>query len=309
MRRTPIRTITLLVALLLIASSLFATSPAEAQGEPVRDFAMESGFLNALNQQRGAQGLSPLTLTQSMTDAAAQWTYSMAAGNFLAHAGDIVTGTPPGWSKVGENVGRGQSVSSLTSAFMSSEGHRHNVLDPVFTHVGIGVYVDSAGKVYTTHRFAALGQPAPTAEPTAFPTPIPQPTAIPTAIPQPTAIPTPIPQPTAIPTPIPQPTAIPTPITQPTTIPTPIPEPTAIPTPIPEPTAIPTPIPQPAAEPTTAPAAILVEAPADQPSVPSTAAPEQLAFADASALADAAEAKAELKQAKAYRGARTVGEH
>ena len=193
---------------------------------------MESGFLNSINQQRAAQGMAPLSLTQSMTDAAAQWAYSMAAGSFLAHASDIVSGTPPGWSKVGENVGRGQSVSSLTQAFMSSEGHRHNVLDPDFTNVGIGVYVHSTGKVYTTHRFAALGQPAPIPEPTAIPTPIPEPTrhpntesqnqppsqhrsqnqrAIPTPIPEPTAIPTPIPEPTAIPTPIPEPTPHPNP--------------------------------------------------------------------------------------------------
>jgi hypothetical protein len=85
----------------------------------------------------------------------------MVNGSFLAHADDFLTGTPSNWIKVGENVGRGQSVNSLTSKFMTSPSHRANIMDESYTHIGIGVYIHPTdGRVYTTHRFAALSAPA-----------------------------------------------------------------------------------------------------------------------------------------------------
>ncbi len=245
-------------------AALAPTSPAEAQNL-TRDTAMESGFLANLNAQRASRGVAPLTLNASMSSAAANWTAQMVNGSFLAHASDIVTGSPSGWSKLGENVGRGKTVTSLTTAFMNSPGHARNVLDPDFTHVGIAVIVHPTGRVYTTHRFAALPvgaapvtQPAPTA------TPIPPPPA-----PEPT--PTPIP-PTPIPTATPEPTATPIPPT-----PTPAPTPTATP----EPTA--TPIP-PTPTPTATPGALEPQDSSLDSSPPAGSilgdAPERLAFVD-----------------------------
>ena len=173
-RRLGSRWVGLAIAFVLAAATLFVPTPADAQGTAVRDAGMESGFLASLNQQRAARGIGPLTLNGSMSAAAAGWTQQMVSGEFLAHASDIVSGTPAGWTKVGENVGRGQSVASLTQSFLNSPSHARNVLDPAFTHVGIGVYVHPTGRVYTTHRFAALGAPAPQ------PTPVPiQPTPVP----------------------------------------------------------------------------------------------------------------------------------
>ena len=127
MSRPTTKPLALLLAVLLAASSLFITPSASAQA-PVRDFGAESGFLGSLNAQRAAGGLAPLTLSGSMTAAADSWAFSMASGSFLAHAGDIISGTPSGWTKVGENVGRGQTVTSLTSAFMASPSHRANIM-------------------------------------------------------------------------------------------------------------------------------------------------------------------------------------
>lgn len=264
MRSQP-RFLLFLTVLAIVAGSLFATPPAVAQGA-TRDFGAEAGFLASLNAQRAAGGLGPLALNGSMTSAADGWARAMVDGSFLAHAGDIVSGTPSGWTKVGENVGRGQSVSSLTSAFMSSPSHRANIMDASYTHVGIAVYVHpSDGRIYTTHRFAALPGAAPAAAPVAptatpvSPTPAP---VVPTATPVP---PTPVP---ATSTPVP-PTATPVPPT-----PTPVP-PTATPVP-------PTPEPTATALPTAAPAA---------PDEGFGAPPEQLAFLDGATADEAAEAK------------------
>jgi hypothetical protein len=64
-------------------------------------------------------------------------------------------GIAPCWIKIGENVGRGPSVSSLDAAFMASAGHRQNILDD-FTYVGIGVRRSSTGLIWVTVRFMKL---------------------------------------------------------------------------------------------------------------------------------------------------------
>lgn len=269
------------ILVFVVIAALAPTSPAAAQ-TLARDAAMESGFLANLNAQRASRGVAPLTLNASMSNAAASWTTQMVNGSFLAHASDIVTGTPGGWSKVGENVGRGKTVSSLTTAFMNSPGHARNVLDPDYTHVGIAVVVHPTGRVYTTHRFAALpgAAPAPVAPPAPAATVPPAPTSV-----APTPIPPPPPTPVA-PTSVPEPTTTPVPPTPvpPTPVPaTPVPEPTA--TPLPEPTPVP-PTPTPTSTPTATatPEAEVPQDPSPSPA-PSTEfdlgdAPERLAFVD-----------------------------
>ena len=91
---------------------------------------------------------------------------------YIGHTG-IISKLPEkhcgsGWKKVGENVG----VSGLTNpnndeaskassaavfnAFMKSDGHRANILDPKFTHHGIGSYTSPDGKkIYVTQLFWA----------------------------------------------------------------------------------------------------------------------------------------------------------
>ena len=58
----------------------------------------------------------------------------------------------PAWRSIGENVGVGDSVSSLHSAFMGSSGHRANILKPSYNRVGVGVVMDGS-KIWVTVRF------------------------------------------------------------------------------------------------------------------------------------------------------------
>ena len=291
MRLHPLRKLTILATLLITASMLLAIPVASAQG-PARDFGSEAGFLSSLNSQRAAGGLGPLALNGSMTAAADGWALSMATGSFLAHADDIISGTPSGWTKVGENVGRGQSVTSLTSAFMNSPGHRANIMDASYTHIGIAVYTHPRdGRIYTTHRFAALPGTAPVAAAPVVAAPVAAaPTAVPTIAPAPTAIPAP---PTAVPV---QPTPVPA-----TPVPTATPIPPVVSTPEPEPTPIPaTATPEPTAAPAT-PEPVLPAAISDQSELDADgfgAPPEQLAFVDSASINEAATAKLASKTAK-----------
>lgn len=171
----------------------------------------ESAFVANINAARAANGLGPLTVDTNMRAAARDWAVWMAENDTLQHASNIVTGAPSNWTKVGENVGKGGSVSSVWNAFMASPGHAANVLDPLYTRVGVGMVWADNGVLWTTHRFAAASSDSP---PPATPTPAPAPT--PTA-----STPPPPPPPTA--------TAAPTATAVPTPEPTPEPSPTEVP--------------------------------------------------------------------------------
>jgi hypothetical protein len=60
-----------------------------------------------------------------------------------------------GWDKMGENVGRGQSPSSLHQAFMDSPGHKANILGD-YNYVGVGTG-SKDGYLYVTVIFMKKG--------------------------------------------------------------------------------------------------------------------------------------------------------
>lgn len=163
--KTPARTTTWLSLVALVAT-LLVIAPTAGAGSAGTGASVASGselaFVQQLNAERAARGLTPLVVDASMTVAARDWSDDMADGGFLAHAPDITVGAPNGWRLVGENVGRGSSVDRLVDAFMNSPGHRANVLNTSFDRVGVGVATGDDGRMYTTHRFAD----APTSTPT-----------------------------------------------------------------------------------------------------------------------------------------------
>ena len=57
-------------------------------------------------------------------------------------------------------------------AFIASPGHYANIVDPEFTHIGVGVIrdPDNPARLFTTHRFMKL-QNAPDPEPVSEPDP------------------------------------------------------------------------------------------------------------------------------------------
>ena len=57
------------------------------------------------------------------------------------------------WSTVGENIAWGFSVSSMFDGLNASSGHHANMVNAAFTHVGVGVWVDGTGRIFTAHVF------------------------------------------------------------------------------------------------------------------------------------------------------------
>ena len=74
----------------------------------------------------------------------------MADSAALKHS-NIASLAPP-WSGVAENVGRGGSVSGIFNLLKSSTGHHRNMTGD-YSDVGVGVWVDGNGTIWTVHVF------------------------------------------------------------------------------------------------------------------------------------------------------------
>jgi uncharacterized protein YkwD len=127
-----------------------APPPPPPAGGPNAEF--ESQFASLINSYRSNNGLAGLTRDGSLDSRARSWSEQMANSGGLSHS-NIGSLLPP-WSIAGENVGTGGSVGAIFDALAASSGHRANMLGSAYTHYGVGVWVDSAGVIWTTHVFA-----------------------------------------------------------------------------------------------------------------------------------------------------------
>lgn len=112
---------------------------------------MESDFYSRINSLRASNGLPALSANGSLASYARNWAKYMADQGSLGHS-NIGSLVPP-WSSAGENVGTGGSVGGIFGALAGSSAHLSNMLGN-FTHVGVGVYVDAGGTIWTAHVFA-----------------------------------------------------------------------------------------------------------------------------------------------------------
>lgn len=143
------------VALLAGALVLATAVPALASAE-------ESEFIALINQSRSAQGLAPLSDFWDLTDDARVHTAEMIAAGQIYHSSNAqLSGYTTGWAKLGENVGMGPNPSLLHQAFMSSPGHRANILG-AFDRVGVGTARSADGTLFVTVLFMQSSAPTTT---------------------------------------------------------------------------------------------------------------------------------------------------
>ena len=113
-----------------------------------------------LNDERATAGLRPLAYSAALTQPSAAYSTRMVTENFFAHEspdGTTLTSrltaaryiAPDGDWFVGENLAWGQgdlaTARNIAIAWMNSPGHRHNILEPEFTEVGIGIVPGTPG--------------------------------------------------------------------------------------------------------------------------------------------------------------------
>jgi uncharacterized protein YkwD len=105
----------------------------------------EERVVRLVNDERARAGVPPLRVDARLRKAARAHSADMARRNFCAH--ECPDGTTPtdrmrtaGYPRPGaENVAKGQRTPHLVMhAWMTSPGHRTNVLNPAFTTIGVG---------------------------------------------------------------------------------------------------------------------------------------------------------------------------
>ena len=120
----------------------------------------EQSFLDRTNSLRASQGIRPLQEHGVLTQKAESWAQYMASTHALAHSTLSSGLSRLAWKSLGENVGWASGGKDpylqIHNGFASSSGHRANLLNPKFTHMGIGVAVAGDGSVWVAEVFAQL---------------------------------------------------------------------------------------------------------------------------------------------------------
>lgn len=142
-----------LVALITVAAFTLGigAGPAHAQAA-MAPTEIEAQFIEAINALRVQQGVTPLTWDDSLATKARSWSMVMASEGGIRHS-DLKDGIDVPWSRLGENVGMGGSVTSLHDAFVASPSHYENLVDPGFDAMAIGVTVAEDGTIYVAQEF------------------------------------------------------------------------------------------------------------------------------------------------------------
>ena len=118
-------------------------------------------LMQATNQDRAQHGLGPLRWDPALARAAQAHAHQMVRHGELSHqyAGEPDLMTRAGhdgahFSTVAENVAVAPNPQSVESEWMHSPPHRHNILDPRLTTVGIGL-VRQGNNLWAVEDFSA----------------------------------------------------------------------------------------------------------------------------------------------------------
>lgn len=143
-----------------------ATKPAQskpAQSKPSTTTnsdvnAFEQEVVKLTNAERTKAGLAPFKTDDKLMAAAREKSQDMQSKNYFSHTSptfgspfDRMKALGITYKSAGENIAQGQRTpQEVVQAWMDSPGHRANILNAKFTHIGVG-YVKSGN--YWTQQF------------------------------------------------------------------------------------------------------------------------------------------------------------
>nr|WP_144510205.1 CAP domain-containing protein [Bacillus sp. FJAT-22090] len=110
------------------------------------------------NQERAKAGLKPLTIDSKLTQSAQAKSQDMKNKNYFSHTSptfgspfDQMKSNGITYKSAGENIAMGQrTAAEVMDAWMKSPGHRENIMNPAYTHIGVGL---SDSGFYWTQQF------------------------------------------------------------------------------------------------------------------------------------------------------------
>lgn len=106
----------------------------------------EQQLINLINQSRQQNGLKPLTADNQLSEVARIKSKDMIDKNYFSHNsptyGDpfkMLNDFGIQYLRAAENIAGNSTVEKAHEALMNSPGHRKNILNPEFTHIGVGI--------------------------------------------------------------------------------------------------------------------------------------------------------------------------
>jgi uncharacterized protein YkwD len=118
------------------------------------------------NVERSQAGLSPLQFNPVLAAVAQKHSVDMALNDFFAHTGstgsqigDRISSEGYKSSYYAENISAGRSTpEEAVTAWMNSDGHRTNILNPQFQEIGVGYYflANDIGEVNYTYYWTQV---------------------------------------------------------------------------------------------------------------------------------------------------------
>ncbi len=111
---------------------------------------MRQAVLCLVNHERTSRGLPKLHGSRRLNRSAQKWTDHMVATGAFSHGSDFgarITATGYHWRTAGENIATGfPTPRAVVRAWMASQGHCENILDPSFRDLGVGISRHPVGR-------------------------------------------------------------------------------------------------------------------------------------------------------------------
>lgn len=131
----------------------------EQSKDDVTETSYAKQVLKLVNAERKKAGLNELVWDETVTTAA--MTRSKEIEKSFSHTrpdgrgfGTAITDLGITYRGAGENIAWGQKTpEAVMNAWMNSEGHRANILNPNFKKIGVGYRTNSQGTTYWTQLF------------------------------------------------------------------------------------------------------------------------------------------------------------
>jgi uncharacterized YkwD family protein len=106
----------------------------------------EREVVELTNNERTKNGLSPFQIDEELSKVAREKSRDMSAKNYFDHNSptygspfDMMKAYGISYRAAGENIAKGQRTpQEVVKAWMDSPGHRANILNSSFTHIGVG---------------------------------------------------------------------------------------------------------------------------------------------------------------------------
>ncbi|SMD05457.1 CAP domain-containing protein [Sporomusa malonica] len=118
--------------------------------------------IDLLNNDREKQGLPRLIADSRLTQVARKHAADMVSKNYFSHTNlqgqspfDRLKANGIAYRSAGENIAYNYNIADMEAAWMKSPGHRANILNSGYTHVGVGLYPGENGTIYGVQLFAS----------------------------------------------------------------------------------------------------------------------------------------------------------